>query len=420
MEEVVKEKRNTSNSAQTCPGYCKKDEDKGSSSKRWIPIPDIYEIYHLTHKLANQMKLRAYKSAMGNKMTNIPRIWAAIAIAALLTTGCGTMQQHNLPPADQIAHPGPGVDGPGPGVLMPQQHPVAMMMPQAAAPGGSSIQAIFNNPDGMQIDLDTQLNGSYAGQTLITPARHDFQVGINGSMMRMKLSSIPGHEAVELFPTIEVAPINPRTAAYLDHNAVPIQFTNEDFDQVATGNYVTKVIYLPDPEFQDLALANVETLVSTRLDPGDDPIVEADRRGSIMAIIRMGNKVQSPMAAPAASPAAYYPRMMPQQAMMGMPGGHVSGVTAPQWGMPMTATNLGIPGPPHLPLGGPAGLQNYTIHNHTKVNMPAPVNDFDVHLRQVPGYSYPKPVSEVRIREHSYTPTARNFQPAGVRNQLIP
>ena len=53
---------------------------------------------------------------------------------------------------------------------------------------------------------------------------------------------------------------------------------------------MTKVIYLPDPEFQELALAGVETLVSTRLDPGVDPIVEADRRGAILAIVRLGNK----------------------------------------------------------------------------------------------------------------------------------
>ena len=70
----------------------------------------------------------------------------------------------------------------------------------------------------------------------------------------------------------------------------PVQFTEEDFDQVLSGNFVTKVIYLPDPEFQELALAGVETLVSTRLDPGVDPIAEADRRGSILAIVRMGNK----------------------------------------------------------------------------------------------------------------------------------
>src|SRR4029079_17730082 len=87
-----------------------------------------------------------------------------------------------------------------------------------------------------------------------------------------------------------IGPPTPRTDAYLAHNAIPVQFTEEDFDQVLSGNFVTKVIYLPDPEFQELALAGVETLVSTRLDPGVDPIVEADRRGAIMAIIRVGNK----------------------------------------------------------------------------------------------------------------------------------
>ena len=354
----------------------------------------------------------------------IPRIWAAIAIAALLTTGCGTMQQHNLPPAEQLAHPGPGVDGPGPGVLMPQRQPIAMMMPQGPAAARMSVQAIFSNPADMQIDLDTTGDGSYSGKMLFAPAPFDFQVGTNGTMIRMRLSKIPGRlDAEPLFPSIEVAPINPRTAAYLDHNAVPVQFTNEDFDQVATGNYVTKVIYLPDPEFQDLALANVETLVSTRLDPGDDPIVEADRRGSIMAIIRMGNKRPKENAPTAAAPAAFYGAMAPQghtAIPSRVQGGYVAGATTAPWGTPITSTPLGLPGPPHLPLGGPAGLKSYTIHNNTKVNMPAPVNDFNVHVRQVPGYSYPKPVSEVRIREHSFTPSSRNIQPGAVRNQIIP
>ena len=72
-------------------------------------------------------------------------------------------------------------------------------------------------------------------------------------------------------------------------------FTPEDFDQVTSGNFVTKVLYLPDPAFQELALAGVETLVSTRLEPGVDPIVEADRRGAILAIMRLGNKdLQAP------------------------------------------------------------------------------------------------------------------------------
>ncbi|MEC9096899.1 MAG: hypothetical protein VX776_09720 [Planctomycetota bacterium] len=356
-------------------------------------------------------------------MKTLSKLWAVVAIAALMTTGCQTFEQHNLPPADQLLHPGPGVDGPGPGVLMPQ---APMMQPTAAmgAPApGLSIQMLFRQPAGMEIGLDTTRNQSYEGETLVTPARYDFMVGANGDLVRMKLSKIPGQEAIELFPTIEIAPVNPRTAAYLDHNAIPVQFTNEDFDQVLTGNYVTKVIYLPDPEFQDLALANVETLVSTRLDPGDDPIVEADRRGSIMAILRMGNKVKAvnPAGAPAAAPAAF---MQGAQAAPGLPmtmaPNYVSGLSAPAWGTPMTATNVGVPGPPHLPFGAPAGMQSYTMHNHTKVNLPEPVQHFNVHMRQTPGYSYPKPVDTVRIREHNYAPAAVNRQPLGVRNQVVP
>ena len=79
------------------------------------------------------------------------------------------------------------------------------------------------------------------------------------------------------------------TDAYLAHNAIPIQFTTEDFDQVIDGgNFVTKVIYLPDPKYQELAVSGVETLVSTRLEPGVDPILEADKRGTILLILRLG------------------------------------------------------------------------------------------------------------------------------------
>ena len=34
--------------------------------------------------------------------------------------GCRAPCKNNLPPADMLMHPGPGVDGPGPGVMMYQ------------------------------------------------------------------------------------------------------------------------------------------------------------------------------------------------------------------------------------------------------------------------------------------------------------
>ena len=53
---------------------------------------------------------------------------------------------------------------------------------------------------------------------------------------------------------------------------------------VEGGNFVTKVIYLPDPKYQELAVAGVEDLVSTRLEQGVDLILEADKRGTILLI----------------------------------------------------------------------------------------------------------------------------------------
>jgi hypothetical protein len=324
----------------------------------------------------------------------------------------GTENQFNLPPAAMMMHPGPGVDGPGPGVLMPE--------PQTAAVAPAS-QLAFVGPLGMQVAWDVGGAGQFDSQPLVVPGRYDFP---QGAIYRLKISNIPARPGIELYPSIEIAPTMPRTEAYLAHNSIPIQFTEEDFDQVLTGNFVTKVIYLPDPEFQDLAIAGVETLVSTRLDPGVDPIVEADRRGSIMAIIRVGNKdLQAPGAVAGVGgggeiiPQSYNgpfgggigpngTACPPGYGSAGGAGGrlpgNVAGVTAPEYGMTYTGTPIGLPGPPHLPFGGPAGLCYHSVQNHTHQRIPGPVHHFNVHVKQEPGFRYPQPASSVHINETAY------------------
>ena len=159
---------------------------------------------------------------------------------------------------------------------------------QMAGPGGigaasgrrfmsTKSQIYFLDPTGMQIGWQTSTGPSgertYLPAQLTVPARYNFNQGF---IYRLKITNIPGRPAVTLYPTIEVAPTTPGTDAYLAHNAIPVQFTSEDFDQVVDGgNFVTKVIYLPDPKYQELAVSGVETLVSTRLEPGVDP----DSRG---------------------------------------------------------------------------------------------------------------------------------------------
>lgn len=150
----------------------------------------------------------------------------------------------------------------------------------------TKVQVKFVLPQKMVVDcLAKDDEGGFAG--LVAPGRVDL---LSAGVYRLKLTKIPEYEGLELYPTLELGPVTPKTDAYLAHNAIPINFTNEDIDQVVGSHFVTKVIYLPDAEFQELAIAGVETLVSTRLDPGIDPIVEADRRGTILAIVRIGNR----------------------------------------------------------------------------------------------------------------------------------
>jgi hypothetical protein len=151
-------------------------------------------------------------------------------------------------------------------------------------------QISFLDPKDMKISWQAAAgpNGEKAYTPGVqVPDRYNF---LQGYIYRLKISEFGRGNSV-LYPTIEVAPSTPATDAYLTHNAIPVQFTSEDFDQVVDGgNFVTKVIYLPDPKYQELAISGVpETLVSTRLEPGVDPILEADKRGTILLIVRLGS-----------------------------------------------------------------------------------------------------------------------------------
>ena len=83
-------------------------------------------------------------------------------------------------------------------------------------------------------------------------------------------------------------------------------------------------------------------------------------------------------------------------------------------------TLKGLPGPPHIPLGVPAGLQSHTVKNWTRVHMPEPTKRVRINVEQKPGYSYPKPASHVRIVEEASRDHKHAFrQPARDRYQWM-
>ncbi len=400
------------------------------------------------------------------------QLFKTVVCLLAIAVGAKCSAQHlnlayNLPPAQRLMEPGPGVGGPGPGVLMPAAGmgsggvAPAMAMggygpgcPPMGMSAGATSQIAFLGVEGGEISWDISGQQIFDSTPLVMPGRQNFP---QGAIYRLKLTNLPGREGVELYPTLEIAPVTPRTDAYLAHAPIPMQFTDEDLDQVLSGNFVTKVIYLPDPEFQELALSGVETLVSTRLDPGVDPIAEADRRGAILAILRIGNldlqlgggggmamgpggvehaqyaegeegqypEGQYPAGAPyegvAADPNCYPnggsqgggyasglqpPMGMPTAgfAPQALPPHMVAGMTTPQWGMPSVGTPIGLPGPPHIPLGHEAGLTRHVMKNHTRVLLPPPVHKTTINVKQRPGMNYPRPVNHVNIAETNRAP----------------
>lgn len=331
--------------------------------------------------------------------------------------------EHVAPPAAQLSRPGPMVDGPGPGVLP------MMSSPPPRSFQSSSTQIRFTGPVG--VNIGWKIGPGYAENQLVSPASWQFD---QGATFRLKLTNIAGREGLTLYPTLQVYPAHPTTDAYLNHNSVPIELSDEDLDQVESNNFVTKVIYLPDPKYQELAIAGVETLSSTRLDPGVDPVAEADRRGTIMVVLRVGNKNleqaaggDPQVAFNGLQPVSFYadgnkgeivPPVpieesgglfagVPGPMIVGGPGGPgrspmgpIAGMNGtPMWGMPVTSTPIGLPGPPHLPFGGPAGLKSHTVRNLTKQELPDPVDHMLYDVKHEPGIRMPRPVRHVQYSE---------------------
>jgi hypothetical protein len=308
------------------------------------------------------------------------------------------------PPGGAISPPGvpfaPGIPAPGMGQgngvinadlrqgpagedgLVQAQYPPGAVAAIGAIAGQirfpvSRTQVRFVRPSGMKVSwytVGSDGKPTYSDTPINTPGRYNF---LQAAIYRLKLSNIEGRPGLEVYPTLEVVPANPKTEAFLSHASVPLEFTNEDFKQITEGNYVVKVIYLPDPQFQELAGTGTEEILSTRLEPGADPIAEALRRGSILLVVRMGNMDQEapntpPLNAP--GPNAQGPNMgiggmgqgmpppgMPPYGTMvpyfgaaGMPGG--SRIPSPfQVGPPPNFMQGAGPGGPMMPPGAMAG-----------------------------------------------------------------
>lgn len=148
-------------------------------------------------------------------------------------------------------------------------------------PSASKSQVLFSTPHRMNVVHRTHGDE----RPLVCPVRLEMAQGVTHEI---HLSNIPEYAGLDFYPTLEIRKATKQTELFLKHNAITVAFTKDDFDNTLAGNLVTRVMFLPDHEAQ--AIVGVESLTSTKLDPNIDPIAEAERLGSIVAILQIGNR----------------------------------------------------------------------------------------------------------------------------------
>ncbi len=109
---------------------------------------------------------------------------------------------------------------------------------------------------------------------------------------RLKVSGYPNSEGVELFPTVEIIDrLYPPPGLALQF-PIPIELTQDELELAARGAFVTRVIYVEDPEHAlPVARRAGEEQPWIEAPAGEDPLVTADRNGRPVAILRIGSRV---------------------------------------------------------------------------------------------------------------------------------
>lgn len=115
-----------------------------------------------------------------------------------------------------------------------------------------------------------------------------------GSVYRLRVTHIPLQEGYEVYPTIEVID---RLYPPIGQEAkfpIPIALATEELEMALGGRFVTRVIYLEDPDTAEPVARQGNEQSYFEVPVGENPLDVADSLGRPVAILRMGARVPGP------------------------------------------------------------------------------------------------------------------------------
>jgi len=140
------------------------------------------------------------------------------------------------------------------------------------------------------------------GGTFTQPEATPLTVGfLVGQVYRLRVTDIPFFPGREVYPTLEIIDrIYPPQGLEWQYPII-VELTLEDIRIALEGRFVTKVIYLEDPQ-RALPVADTGTEQNWfEAPPGTDPLTIADQLGRPVAILRLGGRVPQTYPVPEAT-----------------------------------------------------------------------------------------------------------------------
>ncbi|MGQ9760569.1 MAG: hypothetical protein ACUVQG_07710 [Thermogutta sp.] len=146
----------------------------------------------------------------------------------------------------------------------------------------------IRGPHGVQISL---VEGGAFGQ----PRNLPVIVGVLvGRVYRLKVMNLPGAEGAELFPTLEILDRLYPPPGQERYFPIIVELHPQDIMFALEGKFVTRVIYLEDPQRALPAVQAKQEQPWFEVRADQDPLIVADTLGRPMAILRMGGRLPLP------------------------------------------------------------------------------------------------------------------------------
>ncbi len=232
----------------------------------------------------NQLRLGGWAGATDRLFRSWRAVWLALlCIHAIAVSG----QAQTL--RESLGHPLPGAIG-HPQLL--RGEPLREYYPQPVrliAPDGAIIEPYGDKTYDSR--PETGVHGELTVRLVV------------GEVVRFRLSELEGLGIAELFPSVEVIDRLYPPQGLEDEFPISIELPVEDLRFASQGRYVTRVIYIEDPddtfpyderELDEKARRERDDDTSQRyfeVPSGEDPYVVASGLGRPVAILRIGNRM---------------------------------------------------------------------------------------------------------------------------------